>query len=494
MKNMTYRMRIIIGVNALVMVGLALYFFIGPGLLVISDVADPAVRSTGIPRAAWRSHRYLTPRYERWARARVTSGAAGELDLYNVPGTEWPIFGSVYYLWATENLQAAWERGEGRTAIAPAVYAADTIEACVELIMDPVHHTWVQTHWGTNYMHRENAFFRSLIIAGLTSYENLTGNGRYREVLQDQTDTLTMELDRSRLGVLDDYPGECYPIDILAVWACIRRADVLLGTDHSVAIERARRAFEGDMLDPRGLPPYVIESHSGEHLGPSRGVGNSYVLIFMPELWPDLAPLWYERYETHFWQDRGWAAGFREFPPDEPNSEWGYDVDAGPILAGFSPAANAFGLAAAKVNGRLDHAYTLGAQVLAACWPLPGGGMLGTRFLSDPRHAPYLGEACMLFFLSHATPPGTVVREGGRVMPVVFMLYAVYFGGGGLILLAVGLSWRRRGKRVPAEAVQYVIWLALISSGGILLLAGQTSFGLMALLLAQLFPRVRRTA
>jgi len=70
------------------------------------------------------------------------------------------MFGSVFYLAATENLQAAWERDHGLSAVAPAVYARRTIDAAVDLILDPVHHTWVRTHWGPDYLHRENVFFR----------------------------------------------------------------------------------------------------------------------------------------------------------------------------------------------------------------------------------------------------------------------------------------------------------------------------------------------
>ena len=40
-----------------------------------------------------------------------------------------------------------------------------------------------------------------------------------------------------------------------------------------------------------------------------------------------------------------------------PQGEWTFDVDAGPVLAGFSPAANAYGVAAARAQGRFDHAY-----------------------------------------------------------------------------------------------------------------------------------------
>jgi hypothetical protein len=170
-------------------------------------------------------------------------------------------------------------------------------------------------------------------------------------------------------------------------------------------------------------------------------------------------------------------------------------VDAGPILAGFSPAANAFGLAAAKVNGRLDHAYTLGRQVLAACWPLPWGGMLGTRLLSDPVHAPYVGEACMLFFLSNPAPPDATLSSVRGPLPVVGALYGVYFGVGGLILAAVWLRGRRtRGCVVPQAWVQLLVWAGLIVTGGVMVLTGRPSIGLIALLLAQILPRVRRAA
>lgn len=166
----------------------------------------------------------------------------------------------------------------------PRVYARETIEAAVDLILDPAHHTWVIQHWGINYMHNENVFFRSLIIAACTSYENLIDDGKHLDILRDQVDSLATELDASRLGVLEDYPDECYPIDVLAAIACIKRTDPLLGTDHSAFVVRALRGFSGRMVDSRGLPPYLIDDETGEHYGPSRGIGNSYVLIFAQEL------------------------------------------------------------------------------------------------------------------------------------------------------------------------------------------------------------------
>jgi hypothetical protein len=76
-------------------------------------------------------------------------------------------------------------------------------------------------------MHRQNVFFRSLIIAACTSHAKLIGDGRHLDLLRDQVESLAAALDASPHGVLEDYPGECYPIDVLAAIACIRRADHL---------------------------------------------------------------------------------------------------------------------------------------------------------------------------------------------------------------------------------------------------------------------------
>ncbi len=478
------------GINLAVAIGLALFFFILPGILVTRHLADPAISKGEVPQLAWSLHRNLTPRYGTYARNRVTSGQAGDLNLYDVPSTEWPIFGSVYYLWATENLQAAWEADANRTDPAPAVYARDTIEACVDLVLDPVHHTWVQTHWGTNYMHRENVFFRALIIAAITAEANLLQEDRHLELLRDQVNTLAADLDASPHGVLNDYPDECYPIDVLCAIACIQRADAVLGTDHSAFVARAVRGFEGHMADDKGLIPYLVDPITAQHYGPSRGVGNSYILIFARELWPEKAKIWTDQYVSHFWQDRGWATGFREFPPELSDGEWGYDVDAGPILAGFSPAANAFGLPAMVINGRLDLAATLWNQVLPACWPLPNGHLLGPKILSDWEHAPYLGEACMLYFMSARPAADATTFTGGQRPGLVWISLAFFFGIGALIIgSALWNWWRHRDRGLYCPGLQLPVWILLLAGAAMSFAVGHVVVSVICLLAAQCVPR-----
>lgn len=494
-------------INSAILIFTALYFLFIPGLLVLYYSQDSNIAGKGIPKIAWRLHKDLTPRLEGWARQRVASKKAEIdklFDVYDVPRTEWAMFSCVYYLWATENLQSAWEADRSLSRRQPRKHAREAIEAAVELIMDPVHHDWVRFHWGADYMHEENVFFRSLIIAGLTSYETLVEDSKYTSTLRDQVDTLAAELDASPHGVLEDYPAECYPIDVFVAIACIKRADEVLGTDHSEFIERSVRAFEGDMLDSRGLIPYLMEDETGRLLGPSRGVGNSYTLIFARELWPKRAKEWYRKYEKHFWQERWWAAGFREYPKQvEPELEnyvdvrTIYDVDAGPIIGGFSPAANAFGMAAAKVNGRFDHAYTLSSQVIAASWPLPDGGLLGPRFISSREHAPYIGEACLLFFFSQHPHPTAQIVRGGHWPGCVYIALAFYLGLGALLLLAVvcGLYKYLRNRdslETPHPQFQFIVWAILIAGGGIILGQGCLAYGTLAILLAQLLPRIKK--
>jgi hypothetical protein len=434
--------------------GLALigvYFFLAPGIIVCANLCDPALRRPGIPAQARRLHRALAPRLADWARERIASGRAAHLPLHDVPSTEWPIFGSVFYLWATEALQADWERQDpARRGTAPAVCARPALDAAIAVIADPVHHTWVRQHWGDDYLHTQNCFFRSLLIAGIASHARLTGDTRHLPLLRDQVTTLAAELDASPAGLLQDYPGECYPIDVVCAVACIRRGAGLFGLDVRPFVERERRAFTGRMLDRHGLPPYVADWRTGEAFDCSRGVGNSHTLIFAPELWPDLAAGWYAAYARHFWQERWWAAGFREYPRDAGKPENFFEIDAGPVIAGFSPAANAFGLAATRLSGRFDHAWTLGAQIAAVSWPLPHGTLLGPRILSGvgAGHAPYLGETALLFHLTQNPPDGTPVTRGGRLTPFVWFLLAFYFGGGAVFVAAAGQVLRRARYRL----------------------------------------------
>ena len=484
--------------NGVILIFVALYFFLFPATTVVRELSDPNIRSAGIPRFAWHQHQVLSPKYERWAKDRIQSTRATKLSTSNISGTEWPLFGSVFYLWATESLQDAWEKDPSRSAIAPNVYARGAIDAATLLVIDPAQATWVKTHWGENYLKTQNVFYRMLVIAALTSHARLTGDKQYLAQLQDQADSLAAELDASRHGLLDDYPGECYPGDVLTAIAMIRRADKVLGTDHSAFVNRAIRGFQNQTLDPRGLVPYAAYATTGVPTDSTRGCGNSYVSLFSPEIWPEQGRQWYDLYSRYFWQNTWGCAGFREFPNDAAPKEWYIDVDAGPVLKGFGCAACAFGVGAARVNGHFEHAYPLTSQMLVTSWPLPNGTLLIPRFLSNAADAPFLGEAAILFNLTRLPAAGVSVTTGGAI-PAFAWLFLLLQTGMGLLLFAIPFLSFRRWRKQQANLVlanprlQFGFWTAAVCGAVLCLLVGTPLGAALFLACAQFVPRYSRS-
>ena len=488
--------RRIISINSVGVMLLAAYFFIYPPIRAVLNMWDPALRQPGIPKVTWRLYQNLTPRYARWAQERVAQGQAEGLSVRNISGTEWPLFGSVFYLWGAENLQIAWGAGDHTAGVEPRVFAKDAIIAASELVIDPKHATWVKKHWGEDYLHRENVFYRMLIIAALSSREELLHDRAHTELLRDQVGTFAQELDASKTGLLDDYPGECYPGDVMAALMCIKRADAVLGTDHSTLIKRALRAFTGARATRHQLPPYMAGSATGLPCSEARGCANSYVCLNAPELWPAQARQWYELYDRFFWQRRITAVGYREYPKDIPHADWTIDVDAGPVIAGHGVAASAFGVGAARKNGRFDRAYPLAAEMLATVGELPNGVLAIPRLLSNLSDAPMLGEAAILWQLSIQPQQGFAVKTGGSIPFYVYIvLLSVFLFGAWRILEAI---WTFRDARHPPEpavwapTLQVIAWVLVMLTALAALSTGHALIGLVALVFAVTLPVVKR--
>src|SRR5579862_1372011 len=138
--------RIIIRINSIVIVLLALLFAIYPPIRAALDLMDHALCEPGTPKAAWRLFKNIPPRYEAWARKRLADGPPQSLSTNDISGTEWPLFGSVFYLWAVENLQDAWVAGDRSFRVEPSTFAKDAIIAASELVVDPKHASWVKEH------------------------------------------------------------------------------------------------------------------------------------------------------------------------------------------------------------------------------------------------------------------------------------------------------------------------------------------------------------
>ena len=409
----------------------AFWFGFIPGLIVLRHLNDPGLRTGQIPHMAFTLHQAISPHLEEWAYERIASGRAEKGLLLGISGTEWPLFGSVFYLWATEALQKAWEEEPRRITTGPGQNSSGAIAAVTDLVMDPGHATWVRERWGESYLEQENVFYRYLLIAAMTSYTKLTGDPRHIGLLREQVEGLARELDASSTGLLEDYPNECYPADVMAAIYCIKNADSVLGTDHSAFVARSLRAFQGEAVDQFELPVYQAHAPSGDPLSESRGCSNSYIGCLAPSLWPAISQQWYEVYAEHFWQERWGTGGFREFSKlDTETSDWYWDVDSGPLIGGYGFSACAFGLGAARANGRFDHAYGLSAGLLVLSWPTANGRLNLPRLLSNLSDAPFLGESAILYVLTRTPAPCMPIKPAGPVPPLVYVMITAYWSAG----------------------------------------------------------------
>ena len=87
-----------------------LWFFMFPGLTVCYYIlTDKGLHGNGVSSFALYRHKVLSDDYAKYARERIASGKAENLHVDQIAETEWPLFGSCFYLWAT----ALARRGSG---------------------------------------------------------------------------------------------------------------------------------------------------------------------------------------------------------------------------------------------------------------------------------------------------------------------------------------------------------------------------------------------
>lgn len=306
--------------------------------------------------------------------------------------------------------------------------AREAVEKAAQIVASPVTATWVRTKWGEHYLEKENVFYRMLLILGLSSYERITGATQYHALLSHQQNALAAELAAAKWHLRDDYPNECYPADMLWAVAAIQRAARLDNARHDALARSLIRTFDGPLKAAEGLPAFQAESRSGQILQGARGCANSGILLFTAELDPVVAGHWYSAYEAGFWKDTGWIAGFTEMPRGSQQA-W-MDVDSGPVLYEIGSVASAFGIGAAKMAGRCDHAAPLTLEVVACSWPTPWGFLIPGLMGRLAAESWSLGEVALLFSMTRPTLAAETVSGDGRVPYIVWILLAIFTSTG----------------------------------------------------------------
>lgn len=421
----------------------ALAFFIYPAVTLGLVLLDGNVRTTGQSRLVAHWFKGTAQRYDRWARQFLAERTAAQVSPEHVAATEWPMFGSVFLLLTAEELQTQGALDPTRGPVRAAVESAKNI------VIAPETASWVRAKWGDDYLEQENVFYRMLLIMGLSSYEHITGNTEHRTLMSQQRQALADELMRAPYPLRDDYPGECYPVDVLWSVAAIQRAARLEGTQHDELAKKLIAALDGPIKTAQDLPAYQIDAPTGHRLQEARGCGNSGLLLFAPELDAPTARRWYDAYEKHFWKNNGWIAGFTELPRGTRTDFM--DVDSGPVLFELGSVASAFGIGAAKRAGRLAHAAPLTWEAVACSWPTPLGFLIPGAMGQLAVGSWSLGEVALLFSMTRPLPAGAVDPTAASVPGSVWILLALYAGLGLWFIASEVRVLRREFRRATDQ-------------------------------------------
>ncbi|MCW1887026.1 hypothetical protein OKA04_19975 [Luteolibacter flavescens] len=403
-------------------------------------VTDTGLRSAAPSTFAFNLHASLSRRLPGYVDERIASGVAETLKVNQITATESPVYGAFFYLLATENLQAQWEADPTLSRRPPKETGKDAIEACTRIILDPGHAHWVRTYWGDDYLDDPNCFYRMLVIGSLAAHHHLTGKTEHLPILKQLTADLAADIDASPYGLVDDYPSQCFPADVVAGIAMIRRAD-------PSRAEWARKAFHRMMENfPGQLPPYMAIAETGEAWGPSRGCTNGFFFSYARDLDPAAADALYGKLVTDFWQVNRLAAGWREFPNDGNHPDSYIDADSGPVIWGFGTGATGLGIGSTRIHGDHEKAGMLGAEMLAGSIPLPDGSLLLPLMVSDLEHAPHFAETVILHQLS-LSGGGEPMRRA-PLTGAVWLILGVELVLGILLLRLVRHLFRRSRSRI----------------------------------------------
>jgi hypothetical protein len=423
----------IAGLEGSVVFAFAAYFFFYPAYATLSTALSSQVRAAARPPGYVEAFRATSSRYRDWAKHYLASRRAAEVAHDDVAATEWPIFGSVFFLLATEQLL---EEG----ALKADDSTRDGLRLAAEVVAHPATATWVRAKWGERYLESENVFYRMLLLLGLSSYRDSSGDDRYDWLLRSQTEALRKELLARPLHLADDYPGECYPTDVLWAVAALGRSGDATGEPQLKQLTQGLlHTLNHASTTPVGLPAFRVDAHTGAPQQPARGSGNSGILVMAAALDVDTARAWFESYVRHYW-DSGWLlSGFREFPRGDAGFS---DVDSGPVIAGVGSVASVFAIGAARSLGRYDYAAPLVMESVAASWPTPSGLLLPGVMGWSAADGWCFGELALHFAVTRPNQTQTAVRYEGPVPGVVWLFLAFYLiAGAGLSYLGARRLW-----------------------------------------------------
>ena len=228
------------------------------------------------------------------------------------------------------------------------------IEECVEQVLSDEVKVFDISAWRTDPIEtlddpdQHHAAYLGYLNLLLSVYRQLEPKNRFVKINDRISDALAARMAASRIGLIQTYPQEVYPVDNCAVYSGVALRERLAPTIHGDMLARWKEHFVRDYVDKEtGLLIQAVNFRDGEAIDDPRGSGTTlglYALSFVePEFSRQLFEATRDQLAGHF---LGFG-GVREYP----RGVVGFgDIDSGPMVFGFGMSSTGFSIAGARIH------------------------------------------------------------------------------------------------------------------------------------------------
>ena len=191
---------------------------------------------------------------------------------------------------------------------------------------------------------------RTQLIAGLHLIDD-SPPFALTEEYHENCRELARAITASPHGLLQSYPGGCWPADNVLALRCLALHDARFGSDYGAAVDKTLNWLRANLDPETGTIPHRVSASTGAVITPTRGCTMVLTLQYLIDVDIDLFNEQYRRMREHFLGAVLGIAPWREYPRGRSGRG---DIDSGPVILGGGASATGVGAGTALLAGDLS--------------------------------------------------------------------------------------------------------------------------------------------